>query len=275
MPVQGDVQLKIGYWIVSHKDQLRKWWALLLLGFIAFSTFWAMFFLSWFYWQQPAADRLIRSAALGLNGWQAATTFAPSALTMSPVTVIRRDSQHADVVATITNPNRDWGAAQVRWHFQTGNSSLPAQTVFVNPTGTRPVLQLNLALPAEASSPTIMIDDVQWQRASEAALPVATFLVDQPELTRATVTRAGQTVTSYSVKAQVANRSVYNYYRVVVPVVLKSNGNIVAVDELTIERWPTLSSRLIHLTWPYAIPAADAVELFPQVSQFDRDNVYR
>ncbi len=71
------------------------------------------------------------------------------------------------------------------------------------------------------------------------------------------------------------NRSVYNFYRVIIPIVVKAGDQPVAVDTVTLDRWPTLTSKTVAVTWAYPVTGVTSVVLEPQVNRVDGDNVYR
>lgn len=271
---KGDVQLAIGYWIVSHKQTLQKWWAISLLAFIVFSLIWILVFFSLFFHNQSQDDALVLQAASRL-GRLTAGVHGPADLTIGQVTILPRDHQHLDAVAWAENPNADWGAVAVRYHWLIGDTATNSETVFINPSSKRPLIGLNLSAAGSSLTSSVVLDDVEWTRVGRASLPAATFMTEGLVLTPTTVTAAGQTVSTVSLRATVTNRSVYNFYHVTVPVVMLAGDRIAAIDVLTYDRWPTLTGRTITDSWPYAISGATTAQILPQVSQFDLENTYR
>lgn len=265
MKARGDLGLAIGYWIVSHKAQLRAWWAILLLGFLGLSFVWVIVFFSIFFGQQTALDDRIASAAAALGRFRVPASFQPSALETGSVNVLQRDQTHADLVVSLTNRNTDWGARGVTYHFVVDGKRLPTRTTFLNPGATRPVVELNVATGRQAE---LVIDDVDWARAATAIIPPPVFSVESVTLTPVTVRLGTQSILTVNVSAEVMNRSVYSFLNVRVPITVKNGSTVVAVDEQIIDRWPTLTARTIVTTWTYPV-AATTADLAPQVSQFD------
>jgi hypothetical protein len=273
---KGDFQLAIGYWIVSHRDQLKKWWAISLLAFITVTAVGTIVFLIVFFGTLPRTDRLVSQAAASLTSFELPSGLSPRALEVTDAISLRRSATVIDVMATVKNPNINWAAQLLTVHFTVNGTAQPGQQLFLNQDTTRPVIQLNIPL-AEVNQPTVSltVDEIEWARANEAALPAAQFSFTDVKLVPTTVTIAGQARSTISVETKATNKSVYNYYRVIVPIVLKNGDTVVALDQKTIERWPTLQTKTIITTWPYAIAAANTVEITPQVSRFDLTNVYR
>lgn len=271
---KGDLQLAIGYWIVSHKQSLKRWLILMLMFFIAGSWLWTSAFFLVFFRQRAVDDTILGQTATRI-GRLATAVNPPQDLTLSPATFLTRDRQHIDLVARVTNPNSAWGAVRMVYHWLVGGvSTLPEET-FINPGVTRPVISLNVGFDQRPAEADLIIDRVEWARVGRASLPPAEFVTETSTLTPTTITIGGQPVVTVSLQATITNRSVYNFFRVLVPVLVLADDRIVAADLLTFERWPTLTSRTVVSNWSYAVNGATAAEIAPQVSQFAADNIYR
>lgn len=275
MPPPADLQLSIGYWIVSHKQTLRTWWGITLMSIIALSLLWMIVFFVLFFGQEKTTSSLVISSLNGTGSFST-VAFQPQELTAGAVTVIPRDDKHVDLVAELTNPNSEWGAQTVTLHFVLNGVAQSSLHVFVNQGEHRPVIQVNAttATPTTATA-TLVIDDVDWARASVSTLPAAAFTIADIQLTPSTITVNGLARTSVSLSAQVTNTSVYNFYHVDVPIVISSGERIVGVGQVGIDRWPTLTARPLTLTLSYPVVQATEARIVPQVSRFDFGNTYR
>ncbi|MEK7637149.1 MAG: hypothetical protein AAB402_02000 [Patescibacteria group bacterium] len=275
MPPKGDLQLAIGYWIVSHKQTLRKWWAVTSMAVMAFSLLWTVVFFALFFSQESKVSGLLVRAANGTGSFRAAV-FKPQPLAVGPVSVIPRDKTHVDLVAELTNPNQAWEAPAVTVHFILDGAATTPQHLFVNQGDRRPVVQINATVSqAAAVKATLVVDDTAWVRAAATGRPESKFTVANITTTPSTVTIDGQTQSSVTVRADVTNASVYNYYHVEVPVVLQSGDRIVGAGQVGLDRWPTLTARPVTLTLSYPVPDVTSVRIEPQVSREDISNTYR
>lgn len=275
MTPSGDFQLRLGYWIVSHKQTLRSWWGMSLLSFIGLSLLWLVIFLAIFFSQQRQLDAFVAQTAGAAAGFNT-QSFRPQPIVLGPATIIVRDPAHVDLVATVTNPNQDWAASTLTVHFVVDGHALASQQLWLNANVSRPVIALNQAVAATASSiAEVMMDTAVWSRNSATSFPPPSFTVDKQTLTPTTVNLNGQTRPTYSLLATITNRSVYNFYQVTVPILLMSGTKPVAVDELPLVQWPTLSTKTVTVTWPYAVTGATSATIVPQVNQFDSQNIYR
>jgi len=275
MSPQGDVQLSIGYWIVSHKQTLRTWWGVSSLTIIAFSLIWMVIFFSVFFSHEKKTNAIVITSLNSAGGFST-NAFQPQNLNVGSTTVIVRDDTHVDVVAEVINPNTEWGAEKVTAHFIINNVAQPAINLFINQGDRRPVIQVNATTASAATATAVLvIDETNWSRASTASLPAASFAVENLQLSPSTITVNGQQRSSVTVSASLTNNSVYNYYRVDIPVVVKSGERIVGVGQVGIDRWPTLSARPLTVTLPYPVIQATSAEIVPQVSRFDLGNTFR
>lgn len=273
MPPKGDLQLSIGYWIVSHKQTLRTWWGVSSMIIIAACLLWTVFFFSLFFSQERKLTSMFLQT-VAATGEYTASSFKPKDLIISPVNIIARDNQHVDLVTDLANTNLVWGAEALTVHFVVdGVSSIP-QHLFLNQDSTRPVVQINaLIKTSPAVKAELVIDEVQWARATDAALPAATFTINNLKIDPSTV--SGQALPSVTIRADVMNQSVYNFYRVDIPIVLLSGTQIVGAGYVTRPQWATLTSQEISLTLAYPVNNVTTVRIEPQVSRFDYGNTYR
>lgn len=265
-----DLPLALGYWIVSHKATLRRWWAIVLLVVIVLSTFWIFASLAVFFSQEPKLNQRLLTSVRLIGALTPARIGQPAALTTGQATIIPRAAGRGDIVGTLTNPNTEWGASTVRFHFTVGGVSTPITTVAVNPGERRSVAALNVGLVSQAPA-QLVIDTVNWTRGTGADLKQL-FVVDKVSWTPTRVSIQGTTVQTVTVQATIRNDSVYNYYHVEVPVVVKAGETIVAVDELRLDRWASRSTKTVTVSWPYQVTGVTAVELTPTVNQFDPSN---
>lgn len=272
---RSDLQLAIGYWIVSHRQTLRRWWAIMFMAVMAVSLVWVMFFFSVFFKQDGRVNEQIATAASATGSFRTAR-FQPQVVTVGAVRTILRDSTHVDVVADITNPNLDWSGTDVTYHFTLDDAAQPAQHAFINQDSRRPVFLSNIVVrDATVVKAALSIDSMDWIRATAGGLPAPNFTVTNVEILPSTLTDSGQSRSSVTIKADVTNASVYNYYHVTIPIILESGDRAVGLGQVDKERWPTLTTRQITFTFNYPVTGVANVRIEPQINRFDTANIYR
>jgi len=123
-----------------------------------------------------------------------------------------------------------------------------------------------------AQTATLAIDSVTWVR--DQGLSSANFTAAKLTVNPTTVTIAGQSITTIALAGELTNNSVYNYYHVTVPVIIRNGDTVVAVDERAWSNWATLTTRPINITWAFPVGAATTAEITPQVNIYDSANRY-
>lgn len=266
----SDLTLSIGYWVVNHKATLKRWWAILFLLIMVLAGFWVLASMTVFFAQEGRiTSRMVTSAQM-IAALAPSRIGSPVAVRVGTAQLIARSADRGDLVSTVHNPNSEWGATDVRYHFTVGSTTTPATTVAVNPGQTRTVSVNNTAV-TPGTQPRLVIDSVRWGRGSADALDTL-FAVEEVAWTPTRVTIAGSAVETVTVRATMRNTSVYNYFQVDVPVVVRSGETVVAVDELRLDRWASRETKTITLSWPYRVTGVTAVEVQPTVDQLDSSN---
>jgi len=267
---RGDLSLTIGYWLVSHKSTLQRWWAILLMAVILFGTLWVVISMSVFVSQDSRVLERTRQAAAALTAYRPVNLGIPKDIDIGDTTVVQRDASRADIVGFIANPNTLWGASQVTYHFSIGPTPTPSATVALNPGEERAVVILNQTVESDVAA-SLVIDSVTWVRASTGDRG-GTFTVSELIWAPTRVAVSGTTVETITMSAILKNTSVYNYYRVDVPIVVRSESGIIAVDELRIDRWNSREEKTVRVSWPYRVSGVKSIEIVPTVSRFDPGN---
>lgn len=268
----GDLPLAIGYWLVSHKSTLKKWWAIGLLAVIFLAALWVITSLTVFFTQENRISGRIADSATMLRAYSPRFLGEPKVLTTGDVAIVRRDSERADLVGFIDNANEEWGATAVRYHFTADQYVSPTATTVVNPGENRPVVAANQRI-AAAITAALVIESTEWVH-GQPPLGSGQFQVLEKNWSPAQVKIGSNTVSTITLQATLRNVSVYNYYKVSVPVIVRSGEEIVAVDELTLDRWSSRTNKSISLSWPYGVSGATDVDFYPTVDQYNATNRY-
>lgn len=275
MAQSKDLSLAFGYWLVSHRQTLRTWWAVTLMVIIASTLLWSLWFFTVFFSQDTVTSGHLLDRANSIASFRVAN-LQPSPLTVSSATVIPRNASHVDLVAMVTNSNSAWGASSVTAHFTVDGTTFATQQIFLNPSAVRPIIGLNIATAITSTSKVaVVIDETTWARSTASALPEPRFTVTNTVANPSTVVIDGQSRQSVTLTAEVTNTSVYNFYHVDVPVVAYNGDQIVGVASIGVDRWPTLTIKTVTATLTNPITTVTKFNVIPQVSRFDSGNTYR
>lgn len=272
----SDLNLRLSYWFLSHKDQLKKWW---VLSLIAVDVFLLGFVFAAAY--VVAKDRSALDQARTLRtGTPLFTSAARGALAQElvrgvPVALLT-DATHVDLAVELTNPNETYGVEEVSYRFSYGGKQLPVRTTFLLPNSPRFLAELGVAKAAEGEAPTLEIVSVRWRRPEDlAALRRVKFRVSNLKYDASVLTASQPPKPAPRLRATILNDSAYAYRTVDISIGLIQAGQLVAVNSVRLNDWGAFAEKPIDLQWLAALPAQPDVVIVPQINYFDESNFLR
>lgn len=270
MPGQSDPLFSLGYWIVSHKATLKTWWGVSLLLIMFVGGLWVAVFFGFFFSQESQIDHRFQTELTRLSSWSPARIGMPAPLAISDPTVLSRSGGRSDVVVMITNSNSAWGATDINITCTNGTDTINFSPVNAVSNGVRAVMALGQKI-ATPDAVSCSVTSQVWHRSVAALFSAPTFTVLTSNVHATTVTVAGQIVPSVTIDATIRNDSGDNIAGVDVPIVVRNDATVVAVDELTIDRWATREVKHVADTWTGTSGGATAVDIIPQINIFSSD----
>lgn len=267
-----DVFLRLQYWWVNHKLELRHWWVLSILVFDALALI--------------VVVVMVISAAIGsgqLSGRvkdQVVLLGTPLTVAARPVAIqvegswgIRSDDGSSDFIAKLTNPNDEWFASSLSVSFSVGATEitesvstflLPGETrhVFLHQSGALPP---NVAVRAE-------VGEVQWEHPA-SLFPVentAFSVANESLIPLAIIT--GQTGDATRATAEVTNNSIYGFWVVPVNVLVLREDEPVAISEQTLREIKPFEKQIVTAQWVQRVSSGVTVLVEPYVNPFDENN---
>lgn len=199
----------------------------------------------------------------------------PDSLRITSNKVLENFKKNYDLISAITNPNDDWYAL-IDYHFQSGSYTGKSQSSFILPKQNRPFWDLNVSSPQKLSSAKIVIDDVQWMRASryeELRAEYWNFSVDDIELIRGKDSDSLDEDSS-RLNFLVTNAGIYNYWKVGLAISLKRYDETVAFYYYELNDLRASEKRPITLTFFGDLPGITDISIIPLLNVFDDDNIY-
>ncbi len=273
---QDDIGLRIGYWFAVHGAQLRTWWGVSILVIDVLLVGYFLYAFTSYSFSTQAIVRSVAATAEPLVGSQLRSMVEPKTLELGSAVALPRGKSTFDFAVPVTNPNEAYAATDVRYRFQLGTATTREERATLWPGQVASLMLLSVVVPnapADAKA-SVEILGVTWQRpidrkiyTSEVRFPVTdAFLVPLTGLPSGAV---GTRMT-----ARVRNDSVRSFREVRFGVVVSSGSRVVAVNEVTVERFVSLHERTIETSWLQAIPPGSSVVVFPQVNLLD-SSIYR
>jgi hypothetical protein len=273
-------KLKWGYWWVTHKVQVRKWFAmflvvvdLVLCGFAIFG------FADWFFGSGERERAQIAALARPVIDYEFfRQKSAPKPPQFDKATVLNAGDKTYDYFAKSANPNVLWWV-EFEYRFKSGSVETPTKKGFLLPGETRSMHALGVKSDVRPTTAEFIVENVVWHRVNlhETRPDSATwanvrlnFLVSDVKFVPPAptdpiaVSRATFTLT---------NDTGFGYYNVGFFITLYSGSRVVGVNRIVISDLRPGDRRTVEASWFFDLPTVSKVEVKPEVNIFD-DRVY-
>ncbi len=203
-------------------------------------------------------------------------TLKPAKLRITNNKVLRNYRDNYDFVSYITNPNEVW-YAMVEYHFEGGGYEGESLETFILPKQNRPLWQLNVEHSRPINNSKIVIDNVEWKRASnyvELRQEYLHFSTDDIELKRARDLVGEEYEDVGYLEFTINNNSIYNFWKLGLAIVLKRYDETVAFYYSEIDDFKADSEKTIKLNLFEDIPGVTDIQIIPLLNVFEADNIY-
>jgi hypothetical protein len=273
----SEEQLNRGYWWVTHKVQVRRYFTV-VLGIVAFVlTSYALFgFADWFFGSgvpERAQMALMSKQWIDYPSFRAAE--APRPLRAESPIVIASGDKKYDVFAKVVNPNTQWW---VEFDFRFGDK-IPAKHDYLLPGDTKNLAVLGYSTDARPSPSEITIENIAWHRVNlHVTRPdMATWENARLNFTisdaKFVVPEATDPVPVWRAKFRITNGTGFGYFNVGFFVTLLSGSRIVGVNQVVITDLRPGDVRDVEASWFSDVPTVTKVDVKPLVNIFD-DHAY-
>jgi hypothetical protein len=267
-----DLNLRLQYWWVSHKLELRRWWVLSLLILDGVLLLAAGFFVTTTALGSRKVDEAILAGAVRLDR-PLNVTERPQPVSVDGAWDIAGTGT-TDFVAQLTNPNTEWLAAAVEVEFSVSGDPIPETvSAFLLPGETRHVFLKRNSASADEHTVAAKVVGLTWEHpedlfpAENTAFAVSGVIVEPLQL----ITGAGGEATR--VTADVRNASLYGFWAVDVNILLYRNGAPVAFSKQTIRTFESSATETVAAQWLRSFGAGVQVIVEPYVNVFDESTI--
>jgi hypothetical protein len=273
----SEKQLKWGYWWVTHKAQVRRWFsvflgivAAILVGYAGFG------FLDWFF-----GSGVQERAGIGLltRQWTDFGYFRevarPQELSVGGTSILSAGDKRYDVVSQISNPNEIWW---VEFDYQAtgGGLSAPVKRGYLLPSDTRYIRELGME---SESRPGVSfeVSNLHWHRVDahyvfpgypswsndrlNFRILDAEFIPPEPT----------DPLPVGKARFTVENDTAFGYFSVGFFIKLYSGSKIVGVNQVVISNLRAGERREVEVSWFNDLPKVTQVEVRPEVNIFDEE----
>lgn len=271
-------QLNVGLWYIKN----RKTFFIILvivLGLTAFATVgYSLYQFSSYIFVGVDQDRqtyldLTSSTSLITNKINVGNNVSYSDARLLP----GKDNTY-DLVAAITNSN-PMVLVKLRYAFDVGGQTVGETEDFVLPGDTKYFMALNQDVPNASTSLIIQntsfirldrhkISD--WDKYRSERL---NFVITDAHFKTSTESGLSEKINLGQLDFKITNNTAFGYKTVPLAILLKSQGNIVAVNRYIINNFKSGEQKTVQMSWPGRLPNVTQVEILPDINITD-DSVF-
>lgn len=265
------IWLKISYYSLSHKEDLRKWYVIVMLAVAVFFAVFSVTNIILYVIGIPRQQQIIAGMADSpINYPTIRLQSAPQGLQLTSTYAIAGTNGRYDVVAPVTNPNTDW-FAEVTYTVTIGGTVSDAYTDVINPSAKSYLVALGANGPSSGStSAQLVLESVNWHRVDHRQ-KLAELNFDITDVQYSTL--SDSTVVTHQVQAAVANNSFTNFFEVPFIVLLFNGESIVGVNYTYVKPFEFGTSKTITVKWSTVGGSVSSVLVEPDVNLLDVSNI--
>jgi hypothetical protein len=271
----SEKQLHLGYWFVTHKLEIKKWFtfALMLLGAALWLFTIGMLVKLYLvdYTRDRATDRALAVSLVNPNAIAAA---APRPLVVNPVVTLVGNKGAIDATVTVTNPNDDFW---VSWtgRFDGLSATSTSRQEFILPGETKQLLELGVEGGRRSGTARYVAGDPVWHRVDKHVIPdykaylAERFAFDVANVEYSSATSADGASVISRVTFDATNRSAYSYWTVKFLIDLYRGTSLAAVNSVELDQFETGETRQVEVVWVQDLAAISKVDVVSQVNVLD------
>lgn len=268
-------QLKVSYWYVSHKRQVRTALIGAMISFCFALWVFVIYQLGVFFVVQGPAELQQLQALTVQNTNYAAirATQKPAPLQIISVDAINAGGGSFHFVARITNPNNNFVVRSGIAELLVGGTVVDQQEFFVLP-GEEKIIVFFEQDQASAGA-TVSLSQIDWDRAakdyqefSQARLQFEISNVDFKTSVESGI--RGELPVSI-LTFDITNRSAFSYWRVGLYAALRSQNRVGAINFNSVEQLESGETQTVEMRWFEPVPPINQVEILPEVDILDAD----
>ena len=160
----SDKELNWGYWVISHKGEIKKYGTYLLALVCLLIWIKPVWGLVVYLAELPQDQAIIMSLARqGIDFSGLREKSRVEELRITPAQAIYTGDNQYDFLAQAINPNLNRGVAELKYRFVSGTFASPTGTIAILPSQTVYLLSLANQSPIRLSSPVLEIISLRWQ----------------------------------------------------------------------------------------------------------------
>lgn len=265
-------RLKVSYWYVTHKLQLRRAGVIFLIalsvGLYSFSLYRALMMLVV---EGPAYKQLLSTLPTpGVDYKVFRQIQKPKSIEILGFDAVATNNDRYDFVTKVLNPNENFVARRAVFQLISGANVIAEKTVIIYPGEERYVVMFGQ--PVAGDSPVLRLASVDWLRVSNFEAyknPRIQFEVSGVEFKPAGESGVRGQLPVSTLDFDVTNRSAYSYWNVGMYMVLLGPGTAAGANFTSLDQFRSGETRHVSMKWYDQLPPVTSSEILPEVDILD------
>ncbi len=199
-----------------------------------------------------------------------------SNISYSEARILPVHDDSSDIVAAVTNSNAR-SLLKFTYYFSVGGQKIGGGESFVLPNDTKYLMALGQTVPGGATTATLVIEDITFSRLDrhlisdweQYRLERLNFLIEDAKFTAAPESGLSEKLSVGELQFKISNNGAYGYINAPLSIILKSQGQIAAVNHYQLASFRSGESRNIKMSWPGKLPIIDQVVIVPDINIID------
>lgn len=264
----SDSELKIGYWLTTHRFKLRQilFWILvifdvILLGFSLFK--WGDYLFSGYFQDKLMLQEISRSRS---NTAVLREHFAAQPLQIQTTQIFSGPGDKADALTMVKNPN-DRFVAQFDYNFDWEGGKTTVRHGFLLPGEEKPIIELGIAGAAGASQAVLEIKNLRWQRFTAHQISdMADYLTKHLNFVTGEVNLNNL---DRRLSFTLSNETSYGYFASRFIILLLSNGGPAGVEQIFFDNFSAGEKKSVDIRLSNQNASASKIKIAPDINIFD------
>ncbi|MFA6587522.1 MAG: hypothetical protein WCT08_00465 [Patescibacteria group bacterium] len=266
----SDLGLRLNYWFLTNRQQLRKWWVILLLALdifiLAVCITQGLLMIIRFHDSSNTLSSIVETTKQ--NG-QAQSAFKPKNLVQATAFTTLHGLGRYDFSARLENPNDYW-LATATVQFGGGKNKLTPVQVILPPKSIRYAMALDIEPATENEVPkaSYSVTNINWEKldAAEVAKNIIDLKVEKLKQSQTSlISREGTNRVVTQVNGEVSNKSFFKLDGLRIAIVLSNGTETIGVRSAIISSIAAETTLPFSVEWDTALPSAQKVEAFPEI----------
>lgn len=267
------VWLKFNYYALSHRNELKRWWVILLLAVAVFCVVFVITNVAVYLIDIPRQTNMMLTMANNQVPYsKIRSENIPIQPSIGTATAVQMTTGAYDLIVPVNNSNDNWAIDEITYHFTIHGTETESSTDYIMPNSDKILSVRNVRTPFSPDQVTVTfsVDNISWKRIDNiASLPVFDFEVSN---VKQSSTNVGG-IPYHLVTADVTNNSFVSLWKTKFVTILYSGDSVVGVHYTYFEPFNTSETKSIYAQFDSVQTSVTSVFIEPDINLLDTENI--